>query len=98
MYTPHALLFEGIFGRFVQRSPTGGAGANQRHGAAGLRWLAKLPYLMASGTWRGLVLWQSRRQLREQLHSMSDRMLADVGVERADIDHIADALKLPESS
>ncbi len=39
--------------------------------------------------WRAFWVWRQRQRSRTTLHELSDRALMDVGVTRAEIDHIA---------
>ncbi len=42
-----------------------------------------------AGVVRGVAAWQERRRLVNRLSSLDDRLLADIGIERADIPAVA---------
>ena len=42
-----------------------------------------------AGAIRGIAAWQERRRLVHRLSSLNDRLLADIGIERADIPEVA---------
>ena len=56
-----------------------------RGGAGAIRALAGLPRLVAA--------WRRARRTRALLGGLSDRMLADIGVERGDIETIVEAVR-----
>lgn len=48
--------------------------------------LAHLPLALSRGTLRMLSVWQQRYSQRRQLQRLSDAMLKDIGLSRADVD------------
>lgn len=46
----------------------------------------------AAAAWRTVSRWQAERRAAAQLHAMSDRDLADIGIHRSQIDSVVRGL------